>query len=171
MSYFSRTAKNAGRGLVLAAAVLAAPVVMFNVTGCTSNAPAPEQKSLYERLGGEASISAVVDDFVNRAAADPAVNFTRANVPGAPKWDPTPENVALLKTRITQFVCMATGGPQKYEGKSMKDAHAGMKITDAEFNAIAADLTASLNKFNVPQQEQNELLAIVGTTRGDIVGQ
>ena len=50
-----------------------------------------------------------------------------------------------------------------------KDVHANMKITDAEFKAIAADLTATLNKFNVPAKEQGELMAIVGTTYNDVV--
>jgi hemoglobin len=126
------------------------------------------QKSLYERLGGEPAITAVVDDFVNRAAGDPAVNFTRAGS-GGKTWDATPENVAMLKKHLTQFICSVTGGPQAYEGKDLAAAHAGMKITDDQFNAIAGDLAASLDKFNVPEAEKNELLAIAGTTRGSIV--
>ena len=78
-------------------------------------------------------------------------------------------DVATFKTRLVQFIGMATGGPQKYEGKDMKTAHTGMKITSDEFNALAADLAASLNKLNVPAREQAELLAIVETTRKDIV--
>jgi hemoglobin len=124
-------------------------------------------KSLYERLGGEKAIAAVIDDFVARAAANPKVNFTRqgTDVP----WEPTPENVALLKRRLVQLVGMVTGGPQKYEGRSMKDAHRGMRISDAEFDALAADLKASLDRFQVPAREQQELLQIVGSTRADIV--
>ena len=64
---------------------------------------------------------------------------------------------------------MARGGPQKYTGRSMKNVHAGMGITNAEFDALAGDLKASLDKFKVPTQEQQELLAIVGSTRADIV--
>ncbi|MGA2230178.1 MAG: group 1 truncated hemoglobin [Tepidisphaeraceae bacterium] len=162
-------AKSAARGIVLAAAILATPVAVFTATGCTSNTNTPAPKSLYDRLGGDPAISAVVDDFVNRAAADPAVNFTRKGVEGAPQWDPTPENVAILKKHLTEFIEVATGGPQTYEGRPDKDVHKGMKITDAEFNAIAADLVASLNKFNVPQQEQNDLIAVVKTTYPDVV--
>ena len=124
-------------------------------------------RSLYDRLGGEPAITAVVDDFVNRAAGDPKVNFTRKGT--GKEWNPTPENVANLKKHLTQFVAMAAGGPQKYTGQPMKPLHAGMKITDAEFNAIAADLVASLDKFKVPQKEKDELMAVVGSTRGDIV--
>ena len=131
------------------------------------SASMPETKSLYDRLGGEAAITAVVEDFVGRAAADPAVNFTRQGA--AKPWDPTPENVSKLKMRLVQFISMATGGPQKYEGKDMRGAHAGMAISNAEFDALAADLKASLVTLNVPQKEQDDLLAVVGTTRKDIV--
>jgi hemoglobin len=64
---------------------------------------------------------------------------------------------------------MATGGPQKYEGRSMKAAHRGMRITDEEFDALAGDLKATLDKFKVPAREQQELLAIIAATRPDIV--
>jgi len=124
-------------------------------------------KSLYERLGGEGALTLVVDDFVNRAAGDPAVNFTRKGT--GMEWNATPENVAKLKKRLVQFIGMATGGPQKYEGKAMKPSHAGMKITSAEFDALAKDLIASLDKFKVPQREKDELIAVVASTKGDIV--
>ena len=127
----------------------------------------PKAKALYERLGGEAAIKAVVDDFVARAAANPKVNITRKGT--ANEWKATPENVAHLKKMLVEFVGMATGGPQKYTGKSMKDVHKGMKITQDEFNASAGDLKATLDKFKVPAKEQEELLKIVGSTAPDIV--
>ena len=147
---------------------LAALVFVLGVSAAHAADMMMEKKSLYERLGGEAAITAVVDDFVNRAAGDPAVNFTRVGS-GGKTWDATPENVATLKKHLTQFLCSVTGGSQAYEGKDIGATHAGMKITDAQFNAIAADLIASLDKFNVPETEKNELMAIAGTTRGSIV--
>ena len=139
--------------------------------GGTPAAPAPvppeEKKSLYMRLGGEPAITAVVDDFVGRAASNPKVNFTRAGSPA--EWKATDENVAKMKKHLVQMVCAVSGGPQKYEGRDMKSSHAGMKITNAEFDAMAGDLIATLKKFNVPQVEINELVGIVATTRGDIV--
>lgn len=127
----------------------------------------PKVKSLYERLGGEPAVKAVVDDFVGRTAANPKVNFTRKGTPA--EWKATPEAVAKLKERLVELVGAVTGGPQKYTGKSMKDAHKGMKITKEEFGAIAADLKATLDKFKVPAKEQEELLKIVGSTAGDII--
>ncbi len=155
-------------GSLKAVALAAALVFVLGVSAAQAADMMMEKKSLYERLGGEPAVTAVIDDFVNRAAGDPAVNFTRVGS-GGKTWDATPENVAMLKKHLTQFVCSVTGGPQAYEGKDIGATHAGMKITDAEFNAIAGDLIATLDKFNVPEAEKNELLAIVGTTRGSIV--
>jgi hemoglobin len=126
-------------------------------------------KSLFMRLGGEDAIKAVVADFVGRAAANPQVNFTRKGT--AREWQATSENVAHLQKMLVDMIGAASGGPQKYMGKNMKEAHAGMKITAAEFDALAADLKASLDKFKVPAPEQDELLKVVGSTKGDIVEQ
>lgn len=125
------------------------------------------KQSLYQRLGGGAAIIAVVDDFVGRAAANPKVNFTRKG--HAREWSATPEAVAHLKKQLVTFIGSATGGPEKYAGRDMKMAHTAMKISEAEFGALADDLVASLDKFKVPTAEKNELMAIVGTTKKDIV--
>jgi hemoglobin len=127
-------------------------------------------KSLYYRLGGEPAITAVIDDFVNSAAGDPKVNFDRKNPPHPRTWDATPENVAKVKRQLVKFVAQATGGPKEYDGQSMPESHRGMEITDAEFDALAGHLKNTLVKLNVPQKEQDELMKIVGSTKGDIVG-
>lgn len=142
----------------------------FLATGCESGgrrAGDSRPESLYVRLGGEPAITAVVADFVERSAANPQVNFTRQGTGYA--WEATPANVEHLKKRLVQFICVATGGPQKYEGRDMKTVHAGMKISADEFDALAADLAASLDKFNVPEREKDELLAIAASTKPDIV--
>ena len=125
------------------------------------------EKTLYERLGGEPAIKAVIEEFVARAAADTKVNFTRTGEPRT--WKPTPENLTHLKQGRVAFVSEATGGPKNYKGAPMKGAHAGMSISNAEFDALAANLSGALDKFKVPAKEKQELLAIVGTTRADIV--
>jgi hemoglobin len=117
-------------------------------------------KSLYDRLGGKDAITAVVDDFVNNAATDEKIAHFFKNS------DPKD-----LKAKITDQVCEATGGPCKYTGKDMKTAHTGMKVTEEDFNALVADLVKSLDKFNVPEKEKNELLTALGSMKGDIVGQ
>jgi hemoglobin len=126
-----------------------------------------KDKTLYERLGGEAAIKAVIDDFVARAAANPKVNFTRKGTTA--EWKPTPAGIDHLKKMLVDLVGSVTGGPQKYTGRNMKDVHKGMKITQAEFDALASDLKATLDKFKVPAKEQDELLKIVASTAPDIV--
>lgn len=123
-----------------------------------------EEKSLYERLGGVYSIATVVDDFIERLLvndilnANPAIKEARDRVPKAG-----------LKFRVTELVCQVTGGPEKYNGRTMKDSHKHLNITEAEWEAMAADFKKTLDKFGVPEKEQNELFTIVGSTKDDIV--
>ena len=126
--------------------------------------PSTENSSLYERLGGVYSIATVVDDFIDRIMSDPRLN---AN----PLVDEAHHRVppAGFKYLVTEMVCWATGGPQKYTGKSMFDSHAHLKITAQEWDAFMDDLQQSLDKFAVPAEEQTELKAIVNSTRSDIV--
>ena len=116
------------------------------------------EASLYDRLGGKPAITAVVDDFVGNVAGDSRINgyFARANVPH-------------LKAMLVDQICEASGGPCKYAGRDMKSAHAGMGIGDPQFNALVEDLVRSLDRFKVPAREKNELLAALGSMKGDIV--
>ena len=151
------------------AGVLLAGVIVAAV-GCNPNKPPSDQnKSLYDRLGGQPAIAAVVDKFVDRAAQDPRVNFTRKGHPND-KWQPTQENVAKLKASVTRFIVQATGGPQEYNGPSMVDVHKGMEISNEEFDAFADDLKKTLDEFKVPEKEQSDLLNAVGGLRDQIVG-
>ncbi len=150
-----------GKAWVLVA-VLSAAIVG---EGCALNRPEP----LYDRVGGEMMISAIVDDFINNAMGDPRVNFTRAGT--SAEWQATPENVEMVRGHLVEFIEAAAGGPQEYEGKDMKAAHAGMQITDAQFNAAEQDFKRSLEKYQVGVNETNELMGIIEGTRKDIVGQ
>src|SRR5690606_11794486 len=90
-------------------------------------------KSLYDRLGGQPAITAVVDEFVNRTTTDPRIKDRFFNT------DPV-----QLKKLLVEFVCMATGGPCKYTGRDMETTHAGMELVEEEFNALVEDLVAAL---------------------------
>jgi hemoglobin len=120
--------------------------------------------SLYERLGGVYSIASVVDDFIERIMDNPRLN---AN----PKVDEAHHRVsrAGFKYLVTEMVCWAAGGPQKYTGRSMLESHAHLGITEDEWRVFLGDFRASLEKFGVPQAEQAELFAIVDSTKKDIV--
>ena len=116
------------------------------------------QKSLYERLGGQPAVEAVVKDFAGRVLADTRINkkFARTNAD------------RLVHNLIDQ-ICQVTGGPCKYTGFAMPKAHKNMKVTDGEFGALVEDLVATLDKFNVPAKEKGELLAILGPLQTQIV--
>jgi hemoglobin len=133
--------------------------IFILTAGCASMAPpGMSDKSLYERLGGKETITAVVDDFVGRVAADKRINgyFANANIP-------------RLKTQLVNQICEASGGPCKYTGGDMKTVHRGMGVTSAAFDALVGDLVATLDKFKVGEREKKELLGVLGPMKKDIV--
>ena len=122
------------------------------------------QPSLYDRLGGVYSIATVVDDLIGRVMADPRLNANPAVDEAHHKVPP-----AGFKYLATEMVCWASGGPQKYTGRSMADSHRHLNITSQEWEAFMDDFQQTLDKFKVPAAEQAELRAIVQSTYGDIV--
>ena len=126
--------------------------------------PTQNQPSLYERLGGVYSIATVVDDFIDRVMADSRLNANPAVDEAHHKVPP-----AGFKYLATEMVCWASGGPQKYTGRSMADSHRHLNITPQEWEAFMDDFQQTLDKFQVPAVEQAELKAIVQSTYGDIV--
>ena len=114
--------------------------------------------SLYEQLGGAAAIEAAVEIFYRKMLGDPRV---------APFFDGVDMDRQMAKQAA--FLTMVTGGPHNYTGRDMRTSHAGMRITETEFNALVADLVKSLDKFKVGAQEQQELLAALGGMKADIV--
>jgi hemoglobin len=114
--------------------------------------------SLYERLGGLDAITAVVDSFVGRCAGDDRINgkFARTDIP-------------RLKKMLIDQVCEAAGGPCTYTGRDMRETHDGMGVTAGQFDALVEDLVATLDEFDVPKAEQDELLGLLGPMRDEIV--
>ncbi len=122
-----------------------------------------KEKTLYERLGGKKSITAVVDAFVGNVAGDARINsFFKADVEDA-------KRLAKFKKNLVDQICQAGGGPCVYKGKDMKTAHAGMGISGGDFSALVEDLVAALDKFHVGDKEKNELLGVLGPMKSDIV--
>jgi hemoglobin len=122
------------------------------------------EESLYHRLGGVYAIAAVVDDFVDRVMADPRLNANAAVEAAHNRMHP-----AGFKYLLTEMVCHATGGPQRYSGKTMKESHRHLNITPDEWVAFLDDFRLTLNLFHVPEREQAELFALVQSTYGEIV--
>jgi hemoglobin len=125
---------------------------------------ASNHPTLYERLGGVYSIAVVIDDLIDRVMDDPRLN---AN----PRVDEAHHRVsrAGFKFLATELVCWASGGPQQYSGRSMRESHQHLLITATEWDAFLDDLQQTLDRFAVPPAEQEELKAIVASTRADIV--
>ena len=133
-------------------------------TPIVSAQPLDARKPLYDRLGGLKGITVVVDDFINRLVANKTLNKNPAINAGR-KSSPAP----YLKFQVAQLVCEVSGGPCKYTGKAMKEAHAHLNISETEWDVMAKEFKKSLDKFKVPAAEQKDLFDIVGKTKPDIV--
>ena len=135
--------------------LIVAVAATWAFSGATSFAA---DRTLYERLGGVGAIQAVVTKFINNVGADKRINARFATT-----------DLKQLNKHLVDQVCQATGGPCTYTGRDMKTTHKGMKLTTADFNALVEDLVKALDTFNVPKQEKDELLAILGPMKKDIV--
>ena len=141
--------------------VLVAAVLVAALASVARAQDAMAKKSLYDSLGGYNAIAAVTDDFVGRLIADK--QFERFFV------GHSTDSKKRIRQHIVDQFCAAAGGPCVYTGRTMKDSHAGMGITDAEWDAAAKHLVATLDKFKVGDAEKKDLLAFVGSLKADIV--
>lgn len=140
-------------GLILLAtgSFLSSPVLSQELT----------KKSLYDRLGGYGAISAVVNDFAEKLFTDPQVGPFF-------KGMGTDTRKSFIQ-KNTNLVCNVTGGPCKIISRDAKTVHSGLGITESDFNVVVNHLVDTLNSFEVPAEEQQELLAIIGTLKPAIV--
>jgi hemoglobin len=141
-------------GLLCTVAITAAAQHPMNVA-------AGPQKSLYERVGGYDALAAVVDEFIGRLATDKKFERFFAGF--------STDSKKKLRQHILDQFCVATGGPCVYMGREMKITHAGLGITEADWDAAAKHLAGSIDKFKVPEKEKGELLAFVTSLKKDIV--
>lgn len=152
------------RAVTRSAAALMLAISLLGTNFVSPGQAQTVKKSLYDRLGGVYPISVVVDRFIELLLvndvlnANPAIKAARDRVPAAG-----------LKFHVTALVCQVTGGPCKYTGRNMKDAHAHLNIGEKEWAAMAADFRRVLNNYGVPAKEQQELFTIVGSVKKDIV--
>ena len=123
-----------------------------------------DSPNLYERLGGVYSIATVVDDLIDRVMADPRLNANPLVDDAHHKVPP-----AGFKYLVTEMLCWAAGGPQKYTGKDMESSHRHLRITPGEWGAFMDDVAQTLDKFAVPAAERAEVVAIVESTRRSII--
>lgn len=140
-------------------AVMAAAI--FALGAFTTGVSAAQEKTLYERLGGYDAVSAVVDDFAGKLFIDPVV--------GARFFGMSDDSREGFRQKNKNLVCKVTGGPCKIISRSAATTHGGLGIKASEFDIVVQHLVDSLNKFKVKQKEHDELMAIIGTLRPDIV--
>lgn len=138
-------------------------IILCCIPGFAQETDKVKEESLYNRLGGAHAIAQVVDDFVDRIWVNEVLNANPKNKQAMGISKPA------LKYLATELTCMATGGPQKYSGRDMKEVHSGLNISEKEWDAMVVDFKTTLDKFNVPAKEQSELIQLVGGLKGDIV--
>ena len=139
---------------------------LFLASACASNSAAQPSgaqsgASLYKRLGGYDAIAAVSDDFIGRLAADKQLSRFLVGM--------SADSQKRLRQLVVDQLCQATGGPCIYIGRPMKTAHAGLGITESDWQLTVKHLVASLDKFKVPEKEKNEFLALASSLKPDIV--
>lgn len=142
--------------------------LMLSMAGCASQSgaqspgAAPAGESLYKRFGGYDAIAAVSDDFIGRLAADKQLSRFLVGM--------SADSQKRLRQLVVDQLCQATGGPCIYIGRPMKTVHAGLKITESDWDLTVKHLISSLDKFKVPEREKKEFLALASTLKPDIVG-
>jgi hemoglobin len=147
--------------LVATLAVVAAAQQPMNASDADATGGGQMKKSLYARLGGYDAIAAVVDDFIGRLVADK--RFSKFFV------GHSEDSLKKIRMHVIDQLCAAAGGPCLYIGRDMRTTHHGLGITSDDWDVSAKHLVESLDKFNVPKAEKDELLAFVGTLKKDIV--
>lgn len=144
----------------------------------TGAAVAEDKKTLYNQLGGQQGITAIVDDVVTRWLADPQVNFERKGVTkggwgfsrgASVAWQPDATNVPQIKKNLVDYLALKTGGPTTYNGPEFTTIAQDKHVTNPEFDAAVGDLKTSLDKFKIANDEQKQVLAIMESNRPMIV--
>src|SRR5690349_4740408 len=122
-------------------------------------------RTLFQRLGGTYVLARVVDGFVDAMYLDPVI---RANATARRQLDVA--HKAGIKFQIATLLCQETGGPCKYEGRTLRESHVNLGITEREWNAMNADFKKALVAARVPPAERAEILNLLSTSKDDIVG-
>lgn len=117
-----------------------------------------ETASLYEALGGEESMDLVVDLFYQRILSDKRISHYFEDM-----------DIAKQRQHQKAFISQLLGGPQHYSGRSMREAHAHLKLNEADFNAVAGHLVATLEQLRIPQLSIDTVINVIAGFEHDIV--
>jgi hemoglobin len=132
-------------------------VGLLGLAGCAMT-PDRAEPSLYEQLGGPGGVATLVDELIEILATDLRVAPAFANT-----------DIKRFRTKLNEQLCELSGGPCRYTGDSMADAHSGLNITHAQFNALVEDLQLAMDRVAIPEAAQNRLLRLLAPMRGDVV--
>lgn len=140
-------------------------LLCLSLVACATSQPHPlaaakPSDALFRELGGLPAITAVVDRLLAKVDNDLRINLF---------FEKTDH--ADLRRLVIEQLCEATGGPCKYTGRSMEEAHSGLRLTDQDFSAFVEDLIAAMNELNVPKSSQDKLLALLSPMKPQVVGQ
>lgn len=151
-----RSAKKIHLALLVALTIATLTPSLF-----AQNPPANPAQTLYQRLGGYDAIAAVTDDFLGRLATDKQMSRFFVGV--------SADSLRKLRQHVVDQLCEASGGPCYYFGRSMKTVHAGLGITESDWQLTVKHLTATFDKFKVPEKERQQVFELVSTLKKDIV--
>ncbi len=145
----------------IAASVAAIMLAVAVCAPAVAQQPAPPAPSLYKRLGGDDAMAAVTDDFLRRLTSDPGfARFFSGH---------STDSLKKIRQLVVDQLCAATGGPCVYIGRDMKTAHAGLGISEKEWDTSVKHLVATLDELNVPAKEKSEVLTAISGLKKDIV--
>jgi hemoglobin len=122
-----------------------------------------DNRSLFDRLGGGSGIKTLVDDIVALHMDNPTIQARFR-----PYLD-TPDKLELTKRHLCAFLEAGSGGLTAYTGRTMRDAHRGMNISEAEYMAAVDDILTALRKNKIDDQTQKDILAIAYSLKGEIL--
>ena len=127
---------------------------MNNATTTTTQKP-----TLYKKLGEEPGVRKIVNDSLDISSTNPLIAHHFRNT-----------DMKKLKQLVFEFFSMGTGGPHTYTGRDMRTAHAGLKINEKEWISATEDTVLALDRNGIGQEEKDEVVAILESLKGDIVG-
>lgn len=148
-----------GLCVVLAAGCAVAPPAKHPAEA-PKGAAGAKSDALYRALGGTDGITKVVDAALAEIHGDLRINIF---------FEKT--DMADLRRLLIEQICAATGGPCEYTGRTMEEAHSGLNLTDADFDAFVEDLVRAMDSQKVPKDLQKQLLGLLGPMRPEVVGQ
>ena len=146
------------RNLITLVVGLTISWTLASLMACASSTKSSSSAPLYQQLGGVASITQITDRTLDRVSTDPRTQRTFANI-----------KMKTLKESVATYVCKVADGPCIYEGETMRNSHADLGITGAEFDLMVEILRDEINQTHVPTGAKNELLKRLAPTRRDIV--